>query len=69
MTVRGGHVKIIPGRVIPGNEAYPQSMYIKIEVTANFPEEMDEVVKIIFKRLIEAECKMNLDINLEGLRE
>ena len=62
MTVRGGYVRIEPTRQLPGNETYPPSMYVKIEVTANFPEDMDEIIEILFKRLIEAQMKTNLEI-------
>lgn len=62
MSVRGGRVNIIADNTLRCDSGYPPKMYLKIEVVANFPEEMEEIVKIIHKRLIEAQTKINLEI-------
>ena len=66
MTVRGGMVKIEAGPVCNNP---PTKIYAKIYIAANFPEDTDEIANIIHTRLTEAQCKINLDINPEGLRE
>ena len=40
-----------------------------MDISTNFPEDIDETMEIVRKRLLEAQCKINLDINPEGLRE
>lgn len=69
MTVKGGLVRIHHGPLYtdPENVGYPPKMYATISVIADFPEDMPEIIRIIHKRLIEAQCKINLEI--EGILE
>ena len=70
MTVKGGFVEINLSPLYQACDVgYPPKMYATISVIANFPEDMPEVIEIIHKRITEAGCKINLDINPEGLRE
>ena len=70
MTVKGGFVGVELSPLYQACEVgYPPKMYVTISVTANFQEDMPEVIEIIHKRIIEAGCKINLDINPEGLWE
>ena len=70
MTVKGGYVETEIGPLMSGQHVgYPPKLYVKISAVANFPEDMPAIIEIIHKRIIEAQCKINLDINPEGLRE
>ena len=61
MTVRGGRVRIEPGIVYwLGNET--PFMDVRVTISANFNEDMDEAVEIVKKRLREAQTKINLEI-------
>ena len=69
MTVRGGRVTIKPSIFHISREDETQYTTVHVDITTNFPEDIDETMEIVRKRLLEAQCKINLDINPEGLRE
>ena len=69
MTVRGGRVTIKPGIFYISREDETSYTVFHVDISTNFPEDIDETMEIVRKRLLEAQCKINLDINPEGTRE
>ena len=69
MTVRGGRVTIKPSIFYISKDGKAPYTVFHVDISTNFPEDIDETMEIVRKRLLEAQCKINLDINPEGLRE
>lgn len=71
MTVNGGRVKI--GLGVPDPSGYPLKIPATIEIWANFPEDVPELVSLIYKRLAKTQAEINLEIcgiidETEGLK-
>lgn len=60
MTVNGGRVRIDLGE--PDLSGYPLKIPAVIEFSANFPDDMPELVTLIYKRLAKTQAEINLEI-------
>jgi len=69
VTVRGGRVTIKPSIFYISKDGETPYTVFHVGISTNFPEDVDETMEIVRKRLLEAQCKIDLDINPEGLRE
>ncbi len=60
MTVNGGRVTIRLGEI--DLSGYPPRIPATIDVIPNFPDDMPELVSLIYKRLAKTQAEINLEI-------